>query len=195
MHKRYHELRHPRIGAFTFAELLVVLVIVSLFVLMAQIHLFGLLKKNTFKAQVQDFVATMQMAVTSAAQTGRRYEVTINLDEQSYLLREYILPELQTDDSEEEIILQNNFAESCRVEYVLFDDLTETNDQYRVANFRVGRSGWQSGGKIVLLDISDGENGQWQPYSVVVSRLSRIVKLEKGDVQLLRPKTRNEIPF
>ncbi len=195
MHKRHYAPRHPRIGAFTFAELLVVLVVISLFVLIAQIHLFGLLKRNTFKAQVQEFVATMQMAVSAAAQTGRRYEVTIDLDQQSYLLREYILPELQTEDSEEEIIVQNNFAENCRVEYVLFDDLTETDDRYRVANFRVGRSGWQSGGKIVLLDISDKKNGEWQPYSVVVGRLSRIVKLEKGDVQLLRPKTRNELPF
>jgi len=195
MHKRNSALRHPRIGAFTFAELLVVLVVISLFVLIAQIQLFGLLKRNTFKAQVQEFVATMQMAVNAASQTGRRYEVTIDLDEQSYLLREYILPELQTDDSEEEIILQNNFAENCRVEYVLFDDLTETDDRYRVANFRVGRSGWQSGGKIVLLDISDEKNGDWQSYSVLVNRLSRIVKLEKGDAQLLRPKTRNELPF
>ena len=195
MHKLDYAMRHPRIGAFTFAELLVVLVIISLFVLIAQIHLFGLLKKNTFKAQVQEFVATMQMATSAAAQTGRRYEVTIDLDEQSYLLREYILPELQTDDTEEEIIVQNNFAENCRVVHVLFDDLTETDEQYRVANFRVGRSGWQSGGKIVILDISDEKNGEWQPYSVMVSRLSRIVKLEKGDVQLLRPKTRNELPF
>jgi len=195
MRKRHHETRHPRIGAFTFAELLVVLVVVSLFVLMAQIHLFGLLRKNTFKAQIQEFVSTMQMAVSSAAQTGRRYEVTIDLDEQSYLLREYTLPELQAENPEEEIIVQNNFAENCRVIHVLFDDLTETDDQFRVANFRVGRAGWQSGGKIVLLDLSDGENGQWQPYSVVISRLSRIVKLEKGDVPLLRPKTRNELPF
>jgi len=195
MRKRSHEQRQSRIGAFTFAELLVVLVVVSLFVLMAQIHLFGLLRKNTFKAQVQEFVETMQMAVSAAAETGRRYEVTIDLDEQSYTLREYIVPELQADDAEEEIILQNNFAENCRVVHVLFDDLTETDEQYRVANFRVGRTGWQSGGKVVLLDISDGDDGQWQPYSVVVSRLSRIVRLEKGDVQLLKPKTRNELPF
>ncbi|MFH1717941.1 MAG: prepilin-type N-terminal cleavage/methylation domain-containing protein [Planctomycetota bacterium] len=195
MRKRDYALRHLRIGGFTMAELLVVLVVVSLFVLMAQIRLFGLLRKNTFKAQVQEFVATMQMAVSAAAETGRRYEVTIDLDEQSYTLREYTVPELQADEPEEEIIIQNNFAENCRVVHVLFDDLTETDEQYRVANFRVGRTGWQSGGKIVLLDIRDGESGEWQPYSVVVGRLSRIVRLEKGDVQLLRPKTRNELPF
>lgn len=190
-----YTLRHPRIGGFTMAELLVVLVVISLFVFMAQIHLFGLLRKNTFKAQVQEFVATMQMAASAAAETDRRYEVTIDLDEQSYTLREYTLPELQADDAEDEVIVQNHFADNCTVVQVLFDDLTQTDEQYRVANFRAGRTGWQSGGKIVILDIKDQKSGQAQPYSIVVNRLSRIVRLEEGDVELLKPKTRNELPF
>ena len=44
---------------FTMAELLVVLAVVSLFVFMAQIHLFGLLRKNTFRAQTQELISTM----------------------------------------------------------------------------------------------------------------------------------------
>ena len=74
--------------AFTLVELIVVIVILSLFALLAQINLFGALKKNTFRAQVQDFVSTMQMAATAASQSDRKYEVIIDLIEQTYLLRE-----------------------------------------------------------------------------------------------------------
>jgi len=53
---------HSHTRGFTMAELLVVVAIVSLFVALAQIHLFGLLRKNTFRAQIQELVSTMQMA-------------------------------------------------------------------------------------------------------------------------------------
>jgi Tfp pilus assembly protein FimT len=43
-------------------ELMVVIVVVSMFALFAQMHVFGLLRKNTFRAQVQELVSTMQMA-------------------------------------------------------------------------------------------------------------------------------------
>ena len=49
---------------FTLTELMVVIVVVGLFAFMVQIHLFGILRKNTFKARVQEFVSTMQMAAS-----------------------------------------------------------------------------------------------------------------------------------
>ncbi len=171
---------------FSMAELLVVLVVVSLFVLLAQLSLFGLLERHTFKAQVQDFVSTMQMAASAAAESDRRYEVIIDITEQSYLLREITNPDL-SEVLEEEIIVRADLGENCRVGYVEFDDADYTNEGR--AKFRAGRSGWAYGGKIVLMDRNE------QPYSLVVNRLNRIVGLEEGDVSLLQPKAKDDIPF
>ena len=71
--------------------------------------------------------------------------------------------------------------------YVEFDDAQYTNEGR--AKFRAGHSGWAYGGKIVLMDRNE------QPYSLVVNRLNRIVGLEEGDVLLLQPKAKDEIPF
>jgi Tfp pilus assembly protein FimT len=172
--------------AFTFTELVIVIVTVSLFALLAQVHLFGLLRKNTFRAQVQDFVSTMQMAARAAAESDSRYEVIIDLTEQSYLLRQITSPDLSVV-LEEEIITSNGFSENCRVAYIEFDDGDYTNQG--LAKFRAGHAGWHYGGKIVLLDEKE------HPYSVVVNRINRTVRLEEGDVQLLTPKGKDELPF
>jgi prepilin-type N-terminal cleavage/methylation domain-containing protein len=175
--------------AFTLAELLVVLTVISLFVMLVQIHLFGLLRKNTFKAQTQELVSTLQMAARAAAETGRRYEIAIDIIQQSYELKHITSSEIYVDRPEEtpgEIIVQNNLTGHCRLVYVWFDDGVDTNTK---AWFRVGPSGWQNGGKIVLHDEQE------QPYSIIVNPLNRIVTLEQGDVQLLEPKLKDELLF
>ena len=173
-------------AGFTLTELIVVVLMVSLFVLSAQMRLFGLLRKSTFMAQAQELVSTMQMAASAAAESDRRYEVIIDITEQNYVLREITSPDLEQV-LEEEIIVQNDFSDNCRVVYFLFDDGVETNEGW--AKFRVGHSGWQAGGKIILLD-EDGRE-----YSVVVNRRNRIVTLREGDVELLLPRTKDEVPF
>ncbi len=177
-----------RYSAFTLTELIVVILIMSLFLLLAMVNLFGLLGKSTFRAQVQEFVLTMQMAASAAAESDRRYEVIIDLTEQNYVLREITSSEL-SQVLEEEIIVKNDFSDNCRVDYVLFDDGDETDPEHMMAKFRAGHSGWQYGGKIVLLDESE------QLYSVVVNRMNRIITLKKGDVEILMPKAKNEVPF
>jgi prepilin-type N-terminal cleavage/methylation domain-containing protein len=173
-------------NGFTLAELLVVVVVISLFILLAQLHLFRLMRKNTFKAQIQQLISTMQMAATAAAESDRRYEVIIDLDEQSFLLREITTPDL-TEVLDEEIILQDRLSNNCRIVYVEFDDGDFTHEGR--AKFRAGHSGWAFGGKIVLLDEKE------KPYSVVVNRLNRIIKLEEGDVRLLEPKYKDDLVF
>lgn len=182
-----------RHSAFTLAELVVVIVIVSAFVLLAVPSLSGLLRRNTFRAQARQFVSTMQMAATAAAESSRRYEVIIDLSEQSYLLRQITSPDL-FQILEEEIIAENNFGDNCWVAYVLFDDVDYSLEGESYTNegqalFRAGHSGWQYGGKIVLLDEDE------QPYSVVVNRINRIVKLKRGDVEILKPRRKDEVPF
>jgi len=175
-----------RVRGFTLTELMVVIVVVSLFALLAQMHLFGLLRKSTFRAQVQELVSTMQMAASAAAQSDRRYEVIIDIPEQRYILRQITNPDL-SQVLEEEVIVEDSFSPSCRVVYVRFDDGDFTSEDR--AKFRAGHSGWAYGGKIVLLDEKE------RPYSIVVSRLNRMVTLEQGDVELLWPKTKDEVPF
>jgi prepilin-type N-terminal cleavage/methylation domain-containing protein len=172
--------------AFTLTELIVVLVIISLFVLLAARNLSGLLASHSFKAQVQDFVSALQMAANAAAETGRRYEVIVDIGQQSYMLREITSPDL-SEVLDEEIIVENNFSDNCRVLYVLFDDGDYTNEGR--AKFRAGHSGWQYGGKIALLDSNQ------QEYSVIVNRLNGIVELKKGYVEFLIPKFKEDVPF
>ena len=177
---------HLRIHAFTLTELMVAILIVWLFVLLAVVNLSGLLRKGTFKAQAQEFASTMQMAANTAAESNRRYEVIIDPTEQCYMLREITSPDL-SQVMEEEIIVNNTFNDNCRIDYVLFDDEDYTNEDR--AMFRAGHSGWQYGGKIVLLDEDE------QPYSVVVNRLNRIITLKKGDVELLVPRAEKDVAF
>ncbi len=171
---------------FTLIELVVVVLIVSLFVLLAAVNLSGLLQKSTFKAQAQQLVSTMQMAASAAAESDRRYELIIDPVEQRYTLRQITSTDL-SQVLEEEIIAENDFSNDCRVAYIMFDDGEYINDGW--AKFRTGHSGWQYGGKIVLLD--DGQ----RPYSVVVNRLSRIITLKEGDVEILLPRREDEMLF
>jgi prepilin-type N-terminal cleavage/methylation domain-containing protein len=180
---------HSFISGFTLTELMVVLVIISLFFSLAVANLSGLLRRSTFRAQANELVSVMQMAASAAAESNKRYEVIIDIAEQGYTLRQITSPQLPSDVLEEEIIVKNDFNDNCRVVYVLFDDLVSTDEEHQKAFFRAGRAGWQAGGKIVLLDEDE------QPYSVVVNRISRIVTLREGDVELLMPRRQDEVPF
>lgn len=187
-YSRIRRYNNPHRHGFTLTELIVVLVILSLFTLLAVMNLFGLLTKKRFELQAQEFVSTMQMAAAAAAESDRRYEVIIDLTEQTYTLRQITSPDL-TQVLEEEIIVTNDFGDNCQVIYVLFDDLMETDEDHQIAKFRAGHAGWQYGGKIVLLDEQE------QPYTIVVNRMNRVVVLKEGDVELLMPKARDEVLF
>lgn len=180
--------RNPHRNGFTLIEMVVVLVILSLFVFLTVINLSGVLRKNTFRVQAHEFVSTMQMAASAAAESDRRYEVIIDLTEQSYTLRQITSPDL-FQVFEEDIIVTNEFGVNCQVLYVLFDDLMETDEDHQIAKFRAGHAGWQYGGKIVLLDEQE------QPYSVLVSRMNRVVTLQKGDIEFLLPRAKDEVLF
>lgn len=182
-----------RYAGLTLIELVVAVVMVSLFATLAVPTFFALLRKNTFRGHVEEFVSTMQMAAAAAAESNRRYEVIIDLTEQSYLLREITSPDI-FQVLEEEIIVDNYFSDKCYAAYVMFDDIDYSQEGTSYTNegrakFRAGHAGWQYGGKIVLLDEDD------QPYSVVITRMNRIVKMEKGDVEILTPRRKDEVMF
>jgi hypothetical protein len=88
---------------------------------------------------------------------------------------------------EDEIIATGEFSEKFQVQYVLFDDGDSTNS--KTAFFDVGKSGWQFGGKISLLDESGNE------YTIVVNRLNRMVELYEGDYEIVQTRTPEEMGF
>lgn len=172
--------------AFVLVEMIVVVSIFALFVIMAQANLFGTLRHSRFKSDVQAFISAMQMAASTAAESNRRYEMIIDLSEQTYLLRQITSSDL-SQVLDEEIILDGQFGEYGRVAYVEFDDGTYTNEGK--AKFRVGHKGWHYGGKVVFLDESQ------QSHSVLVSRITPIIELVDGDPALMTPKGKDEVPF
>jgi Tfp pilus assembly protein FimT len=179
-------LKLERTSGLTLIELLFALALVSLFVGMAAPNLFGLLRKSTFRSGIRDFVSTMEKAVTASSESNRRYEVIIDIDEQTYFLRQITSSDL-TVILDEEIIIDNDFSEKCLVSYVFFDDGEFTNEGR--AKFRAGHGGWQYGGKIVLLDEDDN------PYTVVVNRINRTVQLHEGDIDIALPRRQDEVIF
>ena len=170
------------------AEVVMVLLIISLFTAIAMINLSGALAVDSFKDRANDLVKLFQMAETSAAQTGKRYEIVIDFTQNGYLLREITTGLVAVEDIlEEEIIQTGWFTDKFQLSYVMFDDGQWTNEA--PALFRVGKSGWQYGGKIVVTD-ADGKQ-----YSIIVNRLSRKTDIVEGDAIVLAPKSEEEMGF
>lgn len=171
-------------NGFTLTEMLVVIIILSLLLVITQVNIFTMLKRNTFKAQAQLLISTMQSAINASAQSDRRYEIIVDLTEQTFLLRQITTSSL-ADVLDEEIIINENLSEHCKMIYVEFDDGDYTYDGK--AKFRAGHAGWAYGGKIVL------EDKYGQQYSIVLNRMNRIVTLENGNYQLLKPVPKDEL--
>jgi type II secretory pathway pseudopilin PulG len=170
------------------AEVIMVVFIISLFTAMAMINLSGALAKDSFKSRADKLVRLFQMAATSAAETGKRYEIIIDFTQYTYTLREITTGLVAVEDIlEEEIIETGEFTDRFQPAYVLFDDGDWTNSE--PALFRVGKFGWQNGGKISLLDESGNE------YTLIINRLSRMIELYEGDVEIVAPRTSEEMGF
>ncbi len=171
---------------FTLAETMVVVALIGLLLVMPSLNLVHMVAGKTFEARTRKLVSLLEMAAEAASQSDRRYEVIIDIPEQSYLLRQITTPDL-SQVLEEEIIAKGRFGDDCIVSYVEFDDGDFTNDSR--AKFRAGRAGWQYGGKIVLLDKDE------RPWSIVINRISRVVALVEGDAIVLTPKQAQEVIF
>ena len=173
-------------GGVTFAELVAVVFILSLIGGTVITSFFGLLNKTGFNQELNQFASTIEKAAFAASQSEKRFEVIIDPVEQYYILREVTNTDL-SEVLEEEIIVEKDFSNDCFVNYIKFDDGESTNTDR--AKFRANRFGWQYGGVIVFT------NAKGQPYTVTVSRVSRKVKIERGEAFPLEPKTENEIAF
>jgi len=178
-----------RVRALVLLELLIVVAIMSMMIGMATLNFSGVWGRSTFEKQAEELISVLKMAQNASAESDRRYAVILNFPEQTYTLRQYVSPDMETLPAEQAELATGQFTEQCQLEYVLFDDFDITGEDAVEARFIAGHSGWQFGGKIVLLDI-DGN-----PYSVIINRLSRVITLIPDDVEILEPKYEEDVPF
>ena len=171
------------------AELIAVVTIIGLLLLVSIFNTSRAKSSGRFRSQADERVFTLQRAIRTTSQNNSRYSIIINIAEQSYILRHIKSDELYEIGDEKEIIIEKYLTPNCQIVYVEFDDAEGTDEKNDVARFVTGRSGWQAGGKIVLLDAEGNE------YSIIINRLSRIVELKKGFVELLPIVYRDELPF
>jgi type II secretory pathway pseudopilin PulG len=164
---------------FTLIEAVVMTIILGLLTSMAMLNISGIAFSSKFSTQTTELVSTLRKAYDSAMQGNKRFEVKLDLAQQTWLLRTLTPANYGQPAEQEEVIDERRFDDYCRLIYVEFDDGVKTDDEFSVANFRAGRVGWQRGGRIIVADSSGAE------YSIAINRLTGEVKLQKGDVPIL----------
>ncbi len=175
-------------------EMIVVLGILALLTTIAAMNFGSKVGKSSFKREAMEIVNTLKMAQNGSSQSGSRYAVVFDFIEQTYTMKEVsTLEELAAiSEQNDEITLKTtHLSQGCRIEFITFDDLTDTRDIGEIEDqvelksyFVAGKSGWQNGGKIGLTDIDGNE------YSIIVNRMSKNITLEDGyvDTYFLEPK-------
>ena len=179
-------LQHNAQQGFTLTEMMITLSVLALFIMLVNTTVLSRVQSYTFKSQIQDFISTLQMAVMSAAETGRRYEVIVDPVNQTYLLRQITTSNL-ADYLPEEVISDGEFGRACRVDKIAFDDGESTTQE--PAKFRAGRRGWAYGGQIIFYDEDD------RAFTVLINRLNRRIEIVEGHVELLSPQGPESLPF
>jgi Tfp pilus assembly protein FimT len=169
----------PISSGFTLIEAVVMTIILGLLTSIALLNLSGIAFNSKFSTETTELISTLRQAYGAAIQGNKRFEIKLDLAQQTYLLRTLTPANYGQPPENEEIIDSRQLSEHCRLLYVEFDDGVVTDDDFSVANFRAGRAGWQRGGKILVTDSAGNE------YSIMVNRLTGAVTLEKGDVEIL----------
>ena len=191
--KNPNSIKQRRCG-LVLIELIVVITMISILTAVAMLSVTSIFGKTQFEKEAYAIIDIMHKAQNASAETVRRYAVIFDFVEETYVLRQFATLEMDVLPQEEAILAVGGFTRHCQLDYVLFDDLDDTRDEkygesISEAKFIAGRGGWRYGGKIVLLDV-DGN-----PYSIVVGRLCGDITLQKGDVEILVPVDKSELPF
>lgn len=182
-------------GALVLTELIIVIIIIALMAGMVSISFPAILSRKQFENQAKAFIRTLKMAQNAAAESNKKYAVSLDFEEQTYTLRQYTKADWEVILDEEPVMFEGYFSEQCYLDYVIFDDGTDTREPLEGsimvgAWFYAARTGFQNGGNIVLLD-SEGN-----PHSVIVNRLSKVISLLPGeDYEIPVPRETYELPF
>ncbi|MCE5185474.1 MAG: prepilin-type N-terminal cleavage/methylation domain-containing protein [Planctomycetaceae bacterium] len=180
---------------FVLVEMLLVVAVVGLMAGAAMLSFGGIWGNLRFKRQAENLVRVFQLAQNASAETDRHYAVVLDFTEQAYILRQFNSLDLSTMPDDEAILDKVYFNDALTIDYVLYDDLEDTRekgdngDSVTEARFLAGKSGWQFGGKVVLLD----EKGR--PWTILVHRFAKPVELVEGDADMYLPQYPEQVPF
>ncbi len=195
MYKRKKTLN---IKALVLTELIIVIFIIGIMAAIATMNFPSMVTRRQFEKQANEFVDIIRKAVTASAEGGKRYAIILDLDEQTYALKEITqLYENVIHDEQTPTMVTGFFTMKCQLDYVIFDDgfdsrePMESGTEYLSGvSFYTGKSGLDKGGIIVLLD------SDFNPYSIILNRLSRTVEILPGDdYEIAKPIPKNELPF
>jgi len=179
-------------GGLVLIEMIVVVALIALLTGIGMIAFGAMWGNSRFKSRADELVNTFQMAYDAAIQTDRRYAVVLDRLSNTYVLRQFETLDFTVLPDEEAIIATGTFDDDFQFDFVLYDDLQDTRESgegFTEARFYAGHAGWQYGGKVVLRD-RDGN-----PWSIVIHRLGKPVQLFEGDVDILLPQTKENVPF
>jgi type II secretion system protein H len=182
-------------SAFTLVEMLVILVLFAMMTSLATVALTTNSNKTKFRRQAEQFIHTLKLAQNAASQGDQRYGVMLDFDENTYALRPFSHLDKERTIEEEPLLSEGSFTENFWLDYVLFDDGTDTRDwnieeaDYFIVWLMAGRTGWNNSAKIVILD-SEGE-----PHSIMTNRMSGKIELIEGDAYLPEPRNKQDVPF
>ncbi len=187
--KTMYRIRLPK--GFVLVEMLMVVGLIGLMTAVAVISFSAMWGNLKFKSQAEELVNVFQLAQDAAGTTDRRYAVILDFSEQAFVLREFKSLDLQTMADEDAIIQTKYFSDALTLDYVQYDDLEDTRAAENVteARFLAGRSGWQYGGKVGLLD-ADG-----RPWTIVIHRFARPPELFEGEAEIYLPQYKENVPF
>lgn len=182
---------------FVLLEMILVIAILGLMTTIVGLKMLPAFERSRFTREANDIVNALKTAQNAAAQSGRRYAVMFDLIEQNYILQEINAIQDLAIDAEPDpamVLTKNTLTKRCYIDYIRFDDGQDTRDEGEELEalksyFVAGRSGWQNGGKIVMLDI-DGN-----PYTVVVNRLSKMITLVEGELDIFGLEAVKDLPF
>ncbi len=167
-------------------ELIVAVVVIGLLTMLAFMNMTGLVAKSQFEVKAEKLINLLEMTCQSAQETGRRYEILFDPVDQYYEVMEFSVDDAESDDFER-LVESGEFDEKFFLSYIQFDDFEYTDEN--AAIFRIGLAGYQYGGKIVVFDE------EANPYSIIVSRVNCSVEILPGDVDLLLPRDKDDMPF
>ena len=184
---------------FSLLEMIIVLGILSLLTGVAMVNFTGRAGKSSFKREAMEIVNVLKTAQNAAAQSSRRYAVMFDFIEQTYTMKEIRTIEelVYIKEPDEGVTLTaTQLSKRCMIEFITFDDSTDTRDIGDIEDqeelksyFVAGRTGWQNGGKIGLTDTNGNE------YSIIINRISKSIILAEGDIDTYFLEPKENLPF
>jgi Tfp pilus assembly protein FimT len=105
-----------RNAGFTLIEAIVMTVLLGLLTGMVLLNVSGIAFSSRSSMETAELVSTLRQAYGSAIQGGRRFEVRLDLAQQSYLMRTLTPANYGQPPEQEEVIDERQLDDQCRIQ-------------------------------------------------------------------------------